>query len=130
MDVVYFSNPASNNTHRFVQKLESTSYRIPSSTKEEPLHVTKPYVLVLPTYGAGSDQGSVPRPVIRFLNHEGNRNLLRGVVGAGNTNFGRSFTKAADIVAQKCGVPVLHRFEILGTKKDVSLTKLAIESLT
>lgn len=130
MDVVYFSNPVSNNTHRFVQKLKVTSHRIPFSKKDEPLHVVEPYVLILPTYGAGSDQGSVPQAVIRFLNYEDNRNLLRGVVGAGNTNFGRSFTKAADIVAQKCGVPVLHRFEILGTEKDVSLTQLAIESLT
>ena len=129
MEVVYFSNPVSNNTHRFVQKLQIKSHRIPPSIKDEFLYATHPYVLILPTYGAGSDGGSVPQAVIRFLNNENNRSLLQGVVGAGNTNFGNSFTKAADIVAQKCGVPVLHRFEILGTEKDVSQTKLAIESL-
>ena len=48
---------------------------------------TEPYVLVLPTYGGTGGEGSVPKQVIRFLNDPQNRQLIRGVIGAGNTNF-------------------------------------------
>ena len=103
--LIYFSS-ASDNTHRFVTKLPVRSARIP-------------LVLVLPTYGGISGQGAVPRQVIKFLNVEDNRLLLRGVIGAGNTNFGDTYCLAADIVAAKCSVPVLYRFELMGTSEDV-----------
>ena len=53
MLVVYFSS-ATENTHRFVQKLGFPSARIPLRRTEEPLQVNEPYVLVCPTYGAVS----------------------------------------------------------------------------
>ena len=77
------------------------------------------YVLVLPTYGGGNGKGAVPKQVIRFLNNEHNRNLLRGVIAGGNTNFGAGFGIAGDIVAAKCQVPMLYRFEVFGTAEDV-----------
>jgi protein involved in ribonucleotide reduction len=120
MDVVYYSN-RSENTHRFVQKLDrSNVHRIPVVTDEGPLAVTEPYVLVVPTYGAGRDTSAVPKQVIQFLNDETNRSLLRGVIAAGNTNFGSSYCLAGDIISEKCQVPVLYRFEILGTEEDVA----------
>ena len=72
MLVVYFSS-ATENTHRFVQKLGFPSARIPLRRTEEPLKVNEPYVLVCPTYGGGasiSHQNSrpVPSQVIKFLN--------------------------------------------------------------
>ena len=47
MLVVYFSS-ATENTHRFVQKLGFPSARIPLRRTEEPLKVNEPYVLVCP----------------------------------------------------------------------------------
>ena len=129
MRIVYFSNTVSNNTHRFVQKLDWPADRLPARRADPSLEVDEPYVLIFPTYGAGHGAGAVPFPVVRFLNDENNRALIRGVIGAGNTNFGSSFTAAADIVAEKCGVPVLHRFEILGTSTDVSTVQQLLQKV-
>ncbi|MBO1031984.1 class Ib ribonucleoside-diphosphate reductase assembly flavoprotein NrdI [Tessaracoccus sp. SD287] len=119
MHLVYFSS-ASLNTHRFVQKLGLPAERIPLRRAEEPLTVTEPYIMLLPTYGGGSVGGAVPKQVIRFLNDPGNRALIRGVVSAGNTNFGAAYCLAGEIVAAKCRVPHLERFELLGTADDVA----------
>lgn len=124
--LIYFSS-ASDNTHRFVSKLPVRSARIPLLTSEDTLQALSPFVLVLPTYGGTSGKGAVPRQVIKFLNVEGNRRLLRGVIGAGNTNFGDTYCLAADIIAAKCNVPVLYRFELMGTSEDVDRVTQGLE---
>ena len=121
--LVYFSS-ASENTHRFVQKLGIPAVRIPLHDREGSFEVADPFVLILPTYGGGTtitgrDTNFVPKQVIRFLNNERNRSLIRGVIAAGNTNFGESFCFAGDIVSRKCKVPYLYRFELMGTADDV-----------
>lgn len=126
MLVVYYSHPTSNNTHRFVEKLGSASLRLPSKKSDGVPEVTEPFVLITPTYGAGHDAGTVPAPVVRFLNNPANRSLIRGVVGAGNANFGASYAKAGKIVAEKCKVPLIHTFEILGMDPDVSAVQHAL----
>ncbi|MGK3444739.1 class Ib ribonucleoside-diphosphate reductase assembly flavoprotein NrdI, partial [Escherichia coli] len=63
--------------------------------------------------------GAVPRQVIRFLNDEHNRALLRGVIASGNRNFGEAYGRAGDVIARKCGVPWLYRFELMGTQSDI-----------
>ncbi|WP_072807354.1 class Ib ribonucleoside-diphosphate reductase assembly flavoprotein NrdI [Rhodococcoides yunnanense] len=120
--LVYFSS-ASENTHRFVTKLGIPATRIPLR-RSEGLEVDQPYVLILPTYGggttfAGRDTGYVPKQVIKFLNDKHNRSLIRAVIAAGNTNFGDSFCFAGDVISQKCAVPYLYRFELMGTPEDV-----------
>jgi protein involved in ribonucleotide reduction len=116
--IVYFSS-VSENTRRFVDRLDLPAERIPVRAGEDPLHVREPYVLIVPTYGGGNGRGAVPKQVIKFLNDEGNRSLIRGVVAAGNTNFGSAYCIAGDIVARKCRVPHLYNFELLGTTEDV-----------
>ncbi|WP_344310565.1 class Ib ribonucleoside-diphosphate reductase assembly flavoprotein NrdI [Brevibacterium samyangense] len=128
MLVVYYSS-SSEYTHRFVQKLRHPHQRIPLLTKDDTLLVDEPFVLVTPTYGAGPNRGSVPKQVIKFLNVESNRKHLVGVIGAGNTNFGENYCKAAHLVAAKCGVPVLYRFELLGTPDDVRDVDKGLDSL-
>jgi len=61
----------------------------------------------------------VPRQVIRFLNDPHNRALIRGVIAAGNRSFGDAFCRAGDVIAQKCAVPYLYRFELMGTAQDI-----------
>ena len=127
--LIYFSS-VSNYTHRFVEKLqlpEDQTARLPLRTGDETLLATEPFVLMLPTYGANGGSGSVPKQVIKFLNVESNRNLLRGVIGSGNTNFQESYCIAGDIVAKKCGVPHLYRFELMGTEDDVSKVHKGLE---
>lgn len=115
--LVYFSS-ASENTHRFIERLGMPATRIPLSERE-PLAVTEPYILIVPSYGGGGTAGSVPRQVICFLNNSHNRALLRGVIAAGNRNFGDAFCRAGDIIAAKCQVPYLYRFELMGTPQDL-----------
>ncbi|MCC2309297.1 class Ib ribonucleoside-diphosphate reductase assembly flavoprotein NrdI [Cellulomonas chengniuliangii] len=117
--LVYFSS-ASDNTHRFVQRLGIAAQRIPLTPTQPFLRVHEPYVLMTPTYGGGNEGGAVPRQVVKFLNDEGNRSLIRGVIAAGNTNFGEAYCIAGDIIAAKCHVPYLYGFELLGTTEDVT----------
>ncbi len=118
-NVVYFSS-ASENTHRFVQRLGLPAHRIPLRPTDPFLRVEEPYVLIVPTYGGGNEGGAVPRQVIKFLNDAHNRSLIRGVIAAGNTNFGTAYCIAGDIISEKCGVPHLYDFELLGTAEDVT----------
>ncbi len=128
--LVYFSS-ASGNTARFVEKLGLPSQRIPLHRTEEPLVIDEPFVLVTPTYGGGQgrdvEKGAVPKQVVRFLNDERNRRHIRGVISAGNTNFGESFCLAGEIISRKCRVPHLYRLEVFGTQDDVDRVSDGLE---
>jgi len=125
--LVYFSS-ISGNTARFIDKLGLRAQRIPLYRGDEPLQVDEPYVLVTPTYGGGDGNGAVPKQVIRFLNDERNRRGIRGVISAGNTNFGAGFCIAGDIISRKCDVPHLYRLELFGTADDVARVSDGLES--
>lgn len=127
-NLIYFSS-VSGNTHRFIEKLGRPAARIPLHANDDPLIADEPFVLVVPTYGGGEDSGAVPKQVIRFLNNEHNRSLLRGVITAGNTNFGEAYCIAGDIIAAKCNVPHLYRFELFGTPEDVEAVNEGLDAL-
>jgi len=129
--LVYFSS-VSENTKRFVEKLELDAVRIPLRRTDEALMVKNPYVLILPTYGGEIDSegrvlGAVPKQVIKFLNQEQNRGLIRGVITAGNRNFGEAYCIAGNIISRKCNVPSLYKFELLGTPQDVENVRNGLE---
>ena len=121
--LVFFSS-VSGNTARFVEKLGLPARRIALHSNEPPLVIDEPFVLVTPTYGGGQgrgvEKGAVPKQVIRFLNDERNRRNIRGVISAGNTNFGEHFCVAGEIISRKCSVPHLYRLEVFGTPEDVA----------
>ena len=132
LDIVYFSN-YSGNTKRFVEKLNvrfGNVVRIPINWDgDNPVSVTNRYILFVPTYGGGSEKSAIPRQVRHFLNIPSNRELLQGVVGFGNTNFGEHFCKAAEMISGKAGVPIIARVEIFGTSEDVQRVQERLEKL-
>jgi len=116
--LVYFSSQ-SENTHRFVVRTGLPARRIPLDSNRR-LQVQEPYILVVPSYGGGTARGAVPKQVIQFLNDVSNRQLIRGVIAAGNRNFGEGHCLAGSIIEQQCQVPCLYRFELLGTADDIA----------
>ncbi|GFZ98959.1 protein NrdI [Nesterenkonia alkaliphila] len=125
-DLVFFSS-VSENTRRFVEHLDRPAVRIPLRPRREGLiRVSRPFVLVVPTYGGGARSGAVPKQVIGFLNDPVNRALIRGVITAGNTNFGEHYCSAGPIISAKCEVPELYRFELLGTQRDIELVNAGL----
>lgn len=125
--LIYFSS-VSGNTRRFVEKLGRDAQQIPLFASDEELLADEPYVLIVPTYGGGNGRGAVPKQVIRFLNNPVNRALIRGVIASGNTNFGEAYGIAGDIIAAKCRVPMLYRFELFGTPEDVDAVNQGLDS--
>ena len=113
--VAYFS--ASGNTRAFLQKTGIESLSIPSNGA---LSMTKPFILVVPTYSSGSGAGAIPRPVRQFLNHENNRSLIRGVVSSGDRNFCATYCYSGTEIKRRFHVPILHQFELTGTPSDVT----------
>ena len=125
--MVYFSS-ASENTARFVAgcRLQDEGinvYRIPLRAAAPALNVREPYVIMVPTYGGGVVKKAVPIQVKRFLNDPANREWIRGVIASGNTNFGEAYCAAGDIIAAKCHVPYLYRYELMGTPEDIAAVR-------
>ncbi len=125
--LVYYSS-ASENTARFVARLGLSASRIPIRTDAPLPKPEMPFVLITPTYADGEGRGAVAKQVIRFLNDPERRALLRGVIAGGNRNFGRTFAIAGDVIAAKCGVPVLYRFELAGSETDIARVRAGLET--
>ncbi|QDC10763.1 class Ib ribonucleoside-diphosphate reductase assembly flavoprotein NrdI [Oceanicola sp. D3] len=117
--LVYYSS-RSNNTHRLIERLDLPATRLPQRPADPLPAIDGPFVLICPTFADGQGRGAVPKPVIRLLNDAGARRLLRGVIAGGNRNFGASFALAGKIIAAKCNVPLLYRFELAGTPEDTA----------
>jgi protein involved in ribonucleotide reduction len=96
------------NVRKFVGKLNLRSVEI-----DETITMDEPFVLV--TYTTGF--GQVPGKVLSFLQR--NHTYLQGVSASGNRNWGDGFAKSADTIAKLYGVPILGKFELSGTKRDV-----------
>lgn len=126
--IAYYSS-TSGNTHRFVESLGLRAVRIPMSMKAECLVMREPYVLICPCYADDDGSKAVPKQVIRFLNESANRFMLKGVIGTGNRNFGAYFAHAATVIARKCNVPVLYKFELSGTPTDIINVRKGMERL-
>ncbi|MDN6172767.1 MAG: class Ib ribonucleoside-diphosphate reductase assembly flavoprotein NrdI, partial [Yaniella sp.] len=102
--------------------------RLPLITRDPTLYAREPFVLMLPTYGAGKGPGVVPKQVIKFLNVKNNRELIQGVIAAGNTNFYDAYCLAGDIISAKTNVPLMYRFELMGTPTDVTKVREGLDA--
>lgn len=91
---------------------------------EDDLIVDTPYVLI--TYTTGF--GQIPEPVEAFLSK--NSSYLKGIAASGNRNWGViNFCKSADTISEMYNVPIIHKFELSGTKRDVELFKQEVNKL-
>lgn len=108
------------NTKEFVNKLNMRAINI-RDTKT----VNEPFVLVTFTFGFGE----VPEEVASFLEYGDNSKYIRGVASGGNRNWGRNFGNAASIISQKYNVPILLKFELQGSSKDVEEFKKEMEKV-
>ncbi len=124
--LIYYSS-ASGNTQRLIDRLGLAAQRIPMAPTAPMPEPDQPYVLISPTYADGQGRGAVAPQVIRFLNDARRRALLRGVIASGNRNFGRLFACAGDLLAEKCGVPLLYRFELAGTETDIARIRAGLD---
>lgn len=125
MGGIVFYSARSGNTARFVAGLGLPALRI--GAEDQACRPDGPYVLICPTYADGEGRGAVPKPVIRFLNDPARRALIRGVIAGGNRNFGATFAMAGDVIARKCHVPVLYRFELAGTETDIARVRAGLD---
>ena len=69
------------------------------------------YVLVVPSYG-----NYVPVAVKKFLGETGD--CLTGVIGVGNTNFGSDFCLGAVRIAERWGVPLIAKVDLVPSVED------------
>ncbi|MFG6084217.1 class Ib ribonucleoside-diphosphate reductase assembly flavoprotein NrdI [Paracoccus litorisediminis] len=125
--IAYWSS-STGNTAKFVEDLGLPNIRIPNSG-EMPV-MDQPFVLITPTFADAHGRGAVPKPVILFLNEPANRGaLLLGVIGGGNRNFGDLFCIGARVAAEKCGKPVLYKFELRGMGNDIENVRTGMTRL-
>ncbi|MCY9513361.1 class Ib ribonucleoside-diphosphate reductase assembly flavoprotein NrdI [Paenibacillus apiarius] len=106
------------NVKRFVKKLDLDCIQV-----AEGLTVNEPFVLI--TYSTGF--GQAPQSTLKFL--ENNGHMLQGVVSSGNMNWGELYGKAADRISEMYSVPVLMKFELSGTNKDVERFKQEVNEI-
>lgn len=109
-DFIIVYDSLTGNVKRFVSKLGIEALKV-----SQDLIITKPYILITYTIGFGE----VPKSTSTFL--EKNKDYLIGIAVSGNKNWGDNFAKAADIISAKYNVPIIHKFELSGTNKDVEL---------
>ncbi|AGX88787.1 class Ib ribonucleoside-diphosphate reductase assembly flavoprotein NrdI [Mycoplasma parvum] len=84
---------------------------------------TEEYILFTYTDGVGE----VPKVVKAFL--ELNHNLLRGVIGSGNKNFGQNFCKSVHVISEKYNVPILMKFDLGGNKTAIEELKRILNEM-
>jgi len=116
MLIAYLSRTG--NVRRFVSKLNMRAMPV-----EAAYWVDEPFVFV--TYTTGF--GQVPEQAYEFLRH--NAPYLRGVAASGNRNWGTRFALSADIIAQMYQVPVISKFELSGTSRDVETFLQGVEKI-
>ncbi|EJF90478.1 class Ib ribonucleoside-diphosphate reductase assembly flavoprotein NrdI [Bartonella tamiae] len=127
MPLIYYYSSATGNTHHFVEQLGCRTIRLNKGLPND--QVFEPFVLIVPTYAGAEGQGAVPKRIIQFLNEQQSRSHLLGVIAGGNRSFGWTYGLAGKIIAQKCSVPCLYRFELRGTNEDVRRVKNGLRYL-
>lgn len=106
-----------NNTKRLVGKI-NTEFEIVDLSNYNKI---EKYILITPTYNFGD----IPDKVQEFLKAHG-LNMV-GVISTGNKNWGTFYGQAGDKIADLYDVPLLHKLEMSGNKKDVEIINNILE---
>ena len=71
----------------------------------------------------------IPDPTIRDIvsRHAYDEAWIRGVIAGGNRNFGQTYGLAGRIIADKCTVPLLYRFELAGNDQDIARVRVGLD---
>lgn len=113
--IYYYTHPTTKGTHHLTQHLPHPTHHI-----QEGKYPTTPYILITPTYAGHPDKGGyLPSQVRHWLNNPQAQQNLVGVIGTGDINWGKYFCAAADEIATKHNVPVLHRVDRWGNQTDI-----------
>ncbi len=105
------------NVQRFVEKTPFHHKRKVAAAE----YLDEPFILI--TYTTGF--GEVPKTTEMFL--EKNAHLLLGVAASGNRVWGDNFARSAEKISKQYQVPILCKFELSGTAKDVELFTREVE---
>ena len=111
--IVYFYS-LTGNVRRFIAKTGLGGQAREVKTGEV---VEEPFVLVTPTY----DFGQPPATVSEWLKDNGD--WMVGVAASGNLVWADNFARAADQIASEYNVPVITKFELAGSDRDVNAFK-------
>lgn len=111
MALIYYDS-RTGNVERFVKKVEElTAWEFVKISED--LEVSDPGHLITFT----TRFGEVPESTKTFLQNE---NIwLYSVTSSGNTNWGRNFGLAGDLISAQLRIPLLMKFELSGTSEDV-----------
>jgi len=111
LDWIYYDSKTGN-VDRFVHKLEAQTGWFIQRISED-LSVSHPGHLITFTTG----RGEIPAVTDQFMKR--NYELIKSVSASGNRNWGQNYGRAADKVAALYQLPVLFKFELSGSMRDV-----------
>ncbi len=117
MLLIYYS--FTGNTKRFVNKLD-VDIDIMELSK---IKIQDNFILITPTYNIGQ----IPEDVKDFLNT--NSSKMLGVIATGNKNWGKTFGLAGNKISMMYDVPLLHKMELSGNKKDIETVNNIIKNM-
>lgn len=113
--VIYYDS-LTGNVERFINKLSRYGIykfeKINGNTK-----VDKKSHFITRTTGIGE----ISKQTQEFLEFEDNYKNIESVAVSGNMNWGANFGLAGDKIEKKYGIPLIMKFELSGTKKDIEV---------
>lgn len=92
---------------------------------QEPLvELTEDYLIVVPSYN-----DDITDLMTDLINYKNNKQYLQGFVGSGNLNYADKYCFNAVDLSEIHGKPVVFKFELCGTDKDVENFKREVTKL-
>lgn len=111
---IYFDS-TTGNVKRFVTKLKEQSPELIIRHVRELLtqEEVQPGHLITHTTGIGR----VPKNTKRFM--EIHHKSILSIATSGNKNWGVHFGECGEVLSREYNIPLIHKFELSGTKKDI-----------
>ncbi|WEV54729.1 class Ib ribonucleoside-diphosphate reductase assembly flavoprotein NrdI [Leuconostocaceae bacterium ESL0723] len=120
------------NTQAFIDKLDAVARQAGDQLdaqligdETEYAQEERPFVVIVPTYlTGGTGDGPEVEEIMtnalgEYVEFGHNRQLIKGVIGAGNRNFNVQYVLTGKRYAEKFGVPLIADFELRGNKFEI-----------